>query len=156
MNQIEIQELLHHRNPYLMVSEVTNSTDREIQSIKVFSGEEFFIKGHFPGAPVVPGAMIQELCTQTAGILITKHHCPVDNYSSNKTKGWALGVLNKVNGAKYLGIVQPKGELKATVKLVDKKDNLFKFSAKVYQDEKLKAKMSFNLVNISDDYLTNN
>jgi len=156
MNQVEIKELLHHRSPYLMVSEVTKATDGEIQSLKKFSGDEFFIKGHFPGDPVMPGAMIQEFCTQTAGILITKYHCPVDNYSSTKTKGWALGVLNKVNGAKYLGIVRPDADLKAIVKLTDKVDNLFKFSAKVYQDGLLKAKLSFNLVNISDEYLTSN
>lgn len=156
MNQLQIQELLHQRAPYLMVSQVKKITDNEIQSLKIFSGDEFFIKGHFPGAPVVPGAMIQELCTQSAGILITKLHSPVDNYSSSKTKGWALGVLSKVNGAKYIGIVRPKGELNATIQLIDKLDNLFKFSAKVYQNNELKAKLSFNLVNISDDYITSN
>ena len=154
MNKTQIQELLHHRDPYLMVSEVTKSNENEIESLKTFSGDEFFVKGHFPNAPVVPGAMIQEFCTQSAGVLITKYHSPVKDYNSNKTKGWALGVLNKVQGAKYLSIVKPQGDLKAKVKLIDKMDNLFKFSAEVYQDDELKAKLKFSLVNISDDYLT--
>lgn len=154
MNQEEVKELLHHRDPYLMVSEVLTIDENEIESVKKFSGEEFFVKGHFPDAPVVPGAMIQELCTQTAGVLITKYHSPVENYSSHSTKGWALGVLNKVEGAKYLSIVKPTKDIRAKVRLVSKIENLFKFSAEVFQEDKLKAKLKFNLVNISDEYLT--
>jgi 3-hydroxyacyl-[acyl-carrier-protein] dehydratase len=153
MDLKEIKTLLHHREPYLMVSEVIEHSQNQIVGVKKHSGDEPYINGHFPGLPVVPGAMIQELCTQSADILITKYHSPVENYHSEKTKGWALGVLNKVESAKYLDIVKPTSDIVAKVELVDHMGALFKFKAQVFQNDKLKAKLAFNLVNISDEQL---
>jgi 3-hydroxyacyl-[acyl-carrier-protein] dehydratase len=153
MKETEITKLLHHRPPYLLVSEVVEHSKTSIETIKSFSGDEFFLQGHFPGAPIVPGAMIQEFCTQSAGILLTKYHCPVENYDSETTKGHAIGVLNKVEFAKYLSIVKPMSSINAKIELISSESNLFKFKAKVFQDGTLKAKLLFNLVNISDDYL---
>lgn len=153
MNTKQIKELLHHREPYLMVSEVVELGPNHIHALKKHTGDEFYIKGHFPGAPVVPGAMLQELCTQSAGLLITKHHAPVENYNSETTKGWALGVLNKVEYAKYIEIVKPDSDVAVKVDLVESEGPLFKFKAKVFQNDRLKAKLKFNLVNISDSYI---
>jgi len=153
MKLSQIEDILHQRRPYLMIDEVLEVTDKEIRTVKIHHGDEAHLGGHFPGSPVVPGAMLQEICTQSAAIIITKYYSPVENYSSNKTKGWALGVLNKVNYAKYLEITKPNSPILAEVKLVDFKNNLFKFSARIFQNKKLKAKLSFNLTNISDDYL---
>ena len=154
MNTEQIKQLLHHREPYLMVSEVLSLNSNSIHTKKIHTGNEAHLKGHFPGAPVGPGAMLQELCTQSAGILITRHHSPVDDYNSNTTKGYALGVLNKVNFSKFLEIVKPDHPIEAKIKLEEKEGPLFKFSAKVLQQNKLKAKLSFNLVNASDEILS--
>lgn len=153
MKETEITKLLHHRAPYLLVSSVIEHSKSNIETTKSFSGDEFFLQGHFPGAPIVPGAMIQEFCTQSAGILLTKYHCPVEDYDSEVTKGHAIGVLNKVEFAKYLSIVKPVSPINAKIELISSESNLFKFKAKVFQDGTLKAKLLFNLVNISDDYL---
>lgn len=153
MNKAEIKKLLHHREPYLMVSEVLSLNEREIEVIKVHEGDEAHLKGHFPGAPVVPGAMLQEICTQAAGIILTKYHCPVKDYDSETTKGHALGVLNKIEGAKFVGIVKPGKEIKAKVVLKENFENLFKFEARISQDNETKAKFKFNLMNISDEYI---
>lgn len=153
MQKEEIKTLLHHRDPYLLVDEVCEIAPLKIKTKKIHTGLEFYIHGHFPGAPVVPGAMQQEMCTQSAGILLTKFHCPVDNYHSEKTKGWAIGVLNKVESAKYLSIVKPEFDIDIEVELVEQQDNLFKFRAKVFQKGALKSKLRFNLMNISDSYL---
>jgi 3-hydroxyacyl-[acyl-carrier-protein] dehydratase len=153
MQSDEIMKLLHHRSPYLMVSEVPEITPEYIHAVKNFTGDEYFLKGHFPGASVVPGAMLQEFCTQSAGILMTKYHSPVDNYDSEKTKGWAIGVLNKVERAKYLDIVKPNTPISCKVELIENLSGLYKFKARVFQGEKLKAKLNFNLVITSDDIL---
>ncbi len=155
MNLIEIKKLLHHREPYLMVSKVDKIEADYIECSKSFSGDEFFIQGHFPGAPIVPGAMLQEFCTQSAGVLLTKFHSGVEDYDSEITKGHAIGVLNKVEYAKYLEMVKPDKTIQCKIKLVEQSEVLFKFSAKVFQGDQLKAKLKFNLVNISDKYLFN-
>lgn len=153
MDSIEIQSLLHQREPYLMVDKVLEFGQKHIKVEKNHTGEEAHVKGHFPGAPVVPGAMLQEICTQGAGILLTKNYSPVLNYNSEKTKGHAIGVLNKVEYAKFLSIVKPERKISATIELLENNKNLFKFKAKVFQDGNLMAKFKFNLMNISDEYL---
>lgn len=153
MNKDEIKKLLHHREPYLMVESISELDEKKISSTKTFGADDFFIGGHFPGAPLVPGAMLQEFCTQTAGVMITKFYSPVADYNSDKTKGWALGVLNKVQTAKFLDVVKPGQEIEAKVTLLDRQDNLFKFSARVTHNGDLKAKMKFNLVNVPDSVI---
>ena len=153
METTEIKTLLHHREPYLLVDKVLEINPHKIKTQKIHTGSEFYIQGHFPGAPVVPGAMQQEMCTQAAGLLLTKYHAPVQNYDSEVTKGWAIGVLNKVESAKYLSIVKPDTAIDIEVELLESFENLFKFRAKVSQRGELKSKMRFNLMNISDQYL---
>ncbi len=155
MNISEIKKLLHHREPYLMVTRVDEIDELRISTLKEFDGNEFFFKSHFPNAPVVPGAMIQEFCTQSAGILMTKYYSPVDNYDSETTKGWAIGVLNKIESAKFFEIVRPNSSIEAKIELIDKKENLFKFKGRIFQNDKLKAKIKYNLVIVKDDILTN-
>ena len=56
---------------------IVSVTAKEIQTEKLITGEEFFIAGHFPGAAIFPGAMMQELSTQSAGILIASKYNPM-------------------------------------------------------------------------------
>ena len=145
--------LLHHREPYLMVDRVDALTPESVTGVKVHRGDEAHLRGHFPGAPVVPGAMLQELCTQSAGVLISKYHAPVPHYDSERTKGHALGVLSKVDYAKYLGVVKVDRDVLAIVDLLEQLGPLFKFKARVLQDGRLKAKLMFALMNLSDQHL---
>ncbi len=153
MNRDEIKVLLHHREPYLMVDRIDVLTAQTVTGVKVHRGDEAHLAGHFPGAPVVPGAMLQELCTQSAGALITKYYAPVEIYDSEQTKGHALGVVSKVAYAKYMGIVKPQREVFAEVDFIERLGPLFKFKAKVLQDGRVKAKLMFSLINLSDEHL---
>jgi|TARA_B110000093_G_scaffold181913_1_gene227095 3-hydroxyacyl-[acyl-carrier-protein] dehydratase len=153
MNRDEIKVLLHHREPYLMVDRIDLLTAHAVTGVKVHRGDEAYLAGHFPGAPVVPGAMLQELCTQSAGALITKYYAPIENYDSEQTKGHALGVVSKVAYAKYMGIVKPQREVFAEVEFIERLGPLFKFKARVLQDGCIKAKLMFSLINLSDEHL---
>ena len=56
---------LHHRAPYLMVEQVVSISDTKVVTQKQLSGEEFFITGHFPGAPPrAPGVRRSSLGSQ--------------------------------------------------------------------------------------------
>ena len=61
------EDYLHHRAPYLLVETIVSIDEDSIVTEKQISGDEFFLEGHFPGAPIFPGAMMQELSTQSAG-----------------------------------------------------------------------------------------
>ena len=72
-NFVDVKDYLHHRAPYLMVGTIESIGDRDILTRTQVTGEESFLAGHFPGAPIVPGAMLQEMTTQSAGILLVQH-----------------------------------------------------------------------------------
>jgi len=155
LNKEQIISTLHHREPYLMVDEVTSLNKTKIIALKTPRIDEFYIQGHFPGAHVVPGAMMQEMSTQTAGILLTKFYSPVENYDSEKTKGHALGVLKKLNYSKFKNFAKPGTPIKIEVELINQLENLFEFKSTLYQNDSWIMKNSFNLVNISDAPLLN-
>jgi len=149
-----ITDKLHHRPPYLLIHNLIASTPDELSAASTFTGDEFFLQGHFPGTPVVPGAMMQEMTTQAGGLLITLHHSPVPDYHSERTKGWALGVLRAVHMAKYKSFARPLDELTISVKLLDQIEDAFRFSGKIECAGKKIMMNEFTLVNISEDKLT--
>lgn len=148
----EIKKLLHHREPYLMVEKVIEHSSEFIHTQKKMSGHPI-TDGHFPGAPIVPGAMLQEMCTQAAGVLITKYHAPVEDYDSEKTKGYALGVLREVKSAKFFGMNRPEKVIDIKVRLEKIMRNRFDFCGEVYQDERCTAQVNFQLFNIPGELL---
>lgn len=153
MKNLNIKKLLHHRDPYLLLDEVVDITETSIITSYNLKADTFFFKGHFPSAPVLPGALMQEMTTQSAGILITQFHSPVENYDSEKTKGHALGVLKKVNYAKFKGFAKPTDQLEIKVELTHKVENLFEFTGRIYNKGKVIMSNSFQLINTSDELL---
>ena len=62
-------------------------------------------------------------------------------------------MVSKVAYAKYMGIVKPQREVFAEVDFIERLGPLFKFKAKVLQDGRVKAKLMFSLINLSDEHL---
>ena len=151
----KIEDYLHHRNPYLMVDEIVSITPKEILTSKTVSGEEFFIAGHFPGAPIMPGAMMQELTTQSAGILIAAEYNPMSDYNTDDPffNEYALGVLVKVKLARYKSFARPGDKLTVKVSLNEHISEVFDFSAAVSVGEKTIMRNQFQLMNIKSSIL---
>ena len=148
-----IEQKLHHRSPYLMIDKIIDSSDQIIKTQKIPNLNEFYLQGHFPNSPVVPGAMMQEMTTQSAGLLITLFHSPVENYDSERTKGYALGVLRAVHFAKFKKFARPGDILTVTVELIEKNNHSFRFKAKIEcENEKIMAN-EFTLINITEEQL---
>jgi beta-hydroxyacyl-ACP dehydratase FabZ len=73
MDVRQIQELLPHRYPFLLVDRIEGlETGRRIVGLKnVTIGEPFFV-GHFPGRPIMPGVLIIEAMAQVGAVLAFK------------------------------------------------------------------------------------
>jgi beta-hydroxyacyl-ACP dehydratase FabZ len=65
----QIQAILPHRFPFLLVDRVVELTDDKIVAVKNVTINEPFFQGHFPGAPVMPGVLQVEAMAQAGGLL---------------------------------------------------------------------------------------
>ncbi|HUB08354.1 MAG TPA: 3-hydroxyacyl-ACP dehydratase FabZ [Myxococcales bacterium] len=73
MNVEDIQKLLPHRFPFLMVDRVVEIVpDRLLKAYKNLSANEEFFEGHFPGHPVMPGVLMVEALAQAAALFAFK------------------------------------------------------------------------------------
>lgn len=70
MNRDEIKEFLPHREPMLLVDSVELTEDGKALGKYLVRGDEWFLQGHFPGNPVVPGVIQCEIMAQACGILL--------------------------------------------------------------------------------------
>ncbi|AAW86446.1 3-hydroxyacyl-ACP dehydratase FabZ [Aliivibrio fischeri] len=81
LNITEIQELLPHRYPFLLVDRVTDfEEEKYLHAIKNVSVNEPQFTGHFPQMPIFPGVLILEAMAQATGLLAFKSFgAPAEN-----------------------------------------------------------------------------
>src|SRR5512138_1144493 len=67
----EIQRILPHRYPFLLIDRVLEMTRKQrIVALKNVTANEPFFQGHFPGFPIMPGVLIVEAIAQAGGALL--------------------------------------------------------------------------------------
>jgi 3-hydroxyacyl-[acyl-carrier-protein] dehydratase len=70
MNVSELERILPHRKPMLLLDEAEKTGINTGISHCTIKGDEFFLMGHFPGKPVVPGVILCEMLAQTCGVIL--------------------------------------------------------------------------------------
>lgn len=66
-------EFLPHREPMLLVDHMEMEENNVVHARYTVTGEEFFLKGHFPGYPIVPGVILCEIMGQCCSLLVKEH-----------------------------------------------------------------------------------
>jgi len=73
LGQKEIQEILPHRYPFLLVDRILEmELGKRVVGIKSVTINEPFFPGHFPGHPIMPGVLIVEAMAQVGGVLLMR------------------------------------------------------------------------------------
>ena len=128
----EIKELIPHREPFLFVDSVLEiEKGRKIAAEKLFSPEEFFFRGHFPGNPIVPGVIVTEALAQAGGVLF--------NYSFGeelKEEGFDNAYLMGLDRCRFRSPVVPGDRVTLEVELVRRRSRIMFFSGKASVDGK--------------------
>ena len=72
MDREEIKKLLPHREPMLLVDTCESISETKCRGTYYIRGNEFFLQGHFPDFPVVPGVIICEIMAQTSCLIFAE------------------------------------------------------------------------------------
>jgi 3-hydroxyacyl-[acyl-carrier-protein] dehydratase len=115
----EIQQLLPHRYPFLLVDRVVEIVPgQKITAYKNVTMNEPFFNGHFPGHPVMPGVLILEAMAQASAILAYK--------TSKMDPTQVVSYLMSVDGARFRKPVVPGDRLQLTVEVLRHKGSIWK------------------------------
>ncbi|UQS82051.1 3-hydroxyacyl-ACP dehydratase FabZ [Bombilactobacillus folatiphilus] len=128
LDTVQIQKIIPHRYPMLLVDRILDYQPGEyaIGRKNVSINEEFF-QGHFPGNPVMPGALIVEALAQTGAIALL-------TLPEFQGKTAYFGGLKRV---KFRQMVRPGDSLRLEVKLDKLRGNIGVGKAKAYVDEQV-------------------
>lgn len=155
-----LEKDLYHRSPYLLLDEVVECTSDKITVKKYLKENEFFFEGHFPNAPILPGALMQEMTSQSAGVLIARYHNPMgENYDTNNfdPSRPALGVLSRIKDAKFKGFARPGDTLEIEIELRESLKDFMEFKGCIYKvtdgQRELIMTNLFCLTNVPSEYL---
>ncbi len=118
MDVNEIQKLIPHRFPFLLVDRVVSfDAGQKLTAYKNVTINEPFFQGHFPGLPVMPGVLIVEALAQAAALLA---------YKSEQSTQNKVALLMSLDSVKFRKPVVPGDRLQLDIEVVKKKGAIWK------------------------------
>ena len=133
LNREEIMKLLPHRDPMLLIDELINikklSTATAIVNVKK---QSFFVQGHFPGQPVMPGVLIVEAFGQAAAAL-TAHGIDKSEYDNK------LVFLMNIEKARFRNPVIPDCKLELNIEAIRSHGRVWKYKGEAFVEGKKMA-----------------
>ena len=133
LNKSEIELLLPHRDPMLLINSLTNIKKlNSATGIVTVRKNSFFVQGHFPDNPVMPGVLIVEAFGQTAAAL-TAHGIDKSTYENK------LVFLMGVEKARFRNPVIPDCELLLNIEAIRSHGKVWKYKGQAFVNDKLMA-----------------
>jgi len=133
---VEIQKILPHRYPFLLVDRITDLKEGEyIEGYKNVSINEQVFQGHFPDHPIYPGVMIIEGMAQAGGVLAFKS---MDNATQEEIENKVVYFMS-IDKAKFRAPVTPGDKLVYKLNVIKNKGAIWQLDAKAYVDNKVVA-----------------
>ena len=133
LNKTEIINLLPHREPMLLIDELINIKKLfSATAIVHVKKESFFVQGHFPGNPVMPGVLIVEAFGQAAAAL-TAHGIDKETYENK------LVFLMGIEKARFRNPVIPDCSLELNIEAIRSHGRVWKYKGEAFVEGKKMA-----------------
>ena len=129
LSKLEIIKLLPHREPMLLIDELHDIVDlKSATAIVNVKKNSFFVQGHFPDNPVMPGVLIVESFGQAAAAL-TAHGLDKSTYENK------LVFLMGVEKARFRNPVIPDCKLILKIEAIRSHGRVWKYKGEAYVDQ---------------------
>ena len=133
INREQIEKLLPHREPMLLIDELINIKKLfSATAIVNVKKNSFFVQGHFPDQPVMPGVLIVEAFGQAAAAL-TAHGIDKSEYENK------LVFLMNIEKARFRNPVIPDCRLELNIEAVRSHGRVWKYKGEAFVDNKRMA-----------------
>ena len=126
----EIEAILPHRDPFLLLDEVVELEPGHVVARKQVRADEWYLSGHFPGRPIMPGVLIVEAMAQAGAVAVL---------SEEENRG-RLALFAGIDGVRFKRIVEPGDELELTCDLEQMRGPIGRGKATATVDGQLAAR----------------
>jgi 3-hydroxyacyl-[acyl-carrier-protein] dehydratase len=131
LDRAAIEAILPHREPFLLIDEVLELEPGErVVALKRIREDEWYLRGHFPGRPVMPGVLIVEAMAQTGAVAVL---------SEEENRG-RIALFAGIDETRFKRIVEPGEELLLECTLEQVRGPIGKGKARATVDGELAAR----------------
>ena len=131
LDRAGIEEILPHREPFLLIDEVLELVPGErVVARKRVREDEWYLRGHFPGRPVMPGVLIVEAMAQTGAVAVL---------AEEENRG-RIALFAGIDDTRFKRIVAPGDELELECTLEQVRGPVGKGKARATVDGQLAAR----------------
>ena len=128
---VAIEQVLPHREPFLLIDEVLEVTPGvSAVARKTVRADEWYLQGHFPGRPIMPGVLIVEALAQTGAVAVLSE-------PENQGK---LAFFAGIDDCRFKRIVEPGDVLELRCELVRVRGPIGRGKAEARVDGELACK----------------
>jgi 3-hydroxyacyl-[acyl-carrier-protein] dehydratase len=138
---IDIEKLLPHRPPFLLLDEIIELTDDKIVAQTLLRADDELwsrvYAGHYPGNPITPGVLLCEMVFQAAGVLVASR------LKDTAIKG--VPILTKIENARFKAMVKPGDTVEISANWGEQLSNAFYMAGAVKVNGKNALRVSFTV-----------
>ena len=132
MDREQLKSILPHRDAMLLLDHVERTGDEARGTLNI-TGEEWFLHGHFPGNPVVPGALLCEILAQSVCILLA------DRMEPGRTP-----MYTGMNNVRFRSPVRPGDRFETRCRVTRAKHPFYFAEGEGYVGDRLCVKAEFS------------